>query len=252
MTTAANQITVTTRTLTRGTDPKSGQRYATITSILSNGIQHVGKLFENGETQTATFQGEPPKSKGPLRVAVHRSLSDQEKDQLHKQLQFNQSTATCPNAKLTLTFNTTVSQDYALSKLKLFYKRIQEITFGHTWHKAVTRKTAPGRRNVIAAPAYFAMENVDSNLHWHGALFLTRSHYKRLKLKVVKLQNGSLEIHSEKLAKVWKSLQPSGTMHLNVISPDHLSRETYYVIKYINTVHDLESKFVIAPSFDRT
>jgi hypothetical protein len=234
------------------------QKRATITNKLADGSTKVSTIYEDGRELTATYTAEQTiKPIAPIKLAHHHALSDEEKLALHKMLQYDKATATIPNAFISLAFNQkNIDLEYATKQLKLFYKRMQEITFGQTWESAVLKQrnsnSLETRRNVLGAPAHFVMENVDSNLHWHGVMFLTKQHYSRLKLKAKKRMDGEgAPILHERLAQVWQSMNPAGTMTLRRIAADTLSRDTYYIIKRLNTLSDYESKYVVAPHFDR-
>jgi hypothetical protein len=247
-----------TKTIHKDTCSESLQKRTTITNKLADGSTKVSTIYEDGRELTATYAAEQTiKPIAPIKLAHHHALSDEEKLALHKMIQFDKSTATIPNAFISLSFNRkSTDQDYATDQLKLFYKRMQEITFGQNWESAVLKQrnsnSLDTRRNVLGAPAHFVMENVDSNLHWHGVMFLTKQHYSRLKLKAKKHSDGEgAPILHERLAQVWRSMNPAGTMTLRRIAASTLSRDTYYLIKRLNTLSDYQSKYVVAPHFDR-
>lgn len=172
-----------------------------------------------------------------------------------RKISFDSATQSIPNVFISLVFNRETPIDVANKALRAFWTALQRRVYGESYSQYLAGFEAGSRHklrgSVITAPAWFAHEHPDSNIHYHGVARFTKQHYERLGLKEWKAQTDDgykLQMHSKFLSELWKELVPAGSIEIQRIKKDELTETIKYVMKDIHTVAQAD-RLVVSPLF---
>lgn len=144
-----------------------------------------------------------------------------------------------PNAFVSIVPNMALPKPAFISNLKQFYKGMQKYTFGKDW-RAYDR----------IAPAWFAIEHEETNIHAHALMRLTATHLEKFKFKCWKVPVDGENMHSDLMCRLWNAVASAGSIRIRRIEKNGLSGAQDYLMKDFARIQHARSNLLSLPDLD--
>lgn len=159
--------------------------------------------------------------------------------ELYRELMTGKESWQTPNAFVSLAPNIALPKQAFIANLKELYSTMQRYTFGNDWQKFDK-----------IAPAWFAIEHEETNIHAHALWRITPAHLKVFEFKCWKVAVDGENMHSDLMCRLWRAVTPAGTIRIRRIEKNGLSGAQDYLMKDFQRVEHARSNLLSLPDLD--